>query len=184
MDRGPGAGTLFHNQTGGHPGTHFPCHPAGKPFHSRQSVPVDLVCRLHIEMVMKKTLFLEADLYSGPRSAERRQQERFPLDHRAEIKLIAKDGRLLTAEVTVEDWSDSGCRVVSGIRLKTGDIIALKPLDKDPSAADELEPRLFEIIWTNRRIAFWIAGAVKLHGENPARRQFLPASSTTESSSK
>ena len=123
---------------------------------------------------MKKTLFLDADIYSGAQASERRQQERFPIDHRAEIKVIAKDGSLISDEVSLEDWSDTGCRFVSGIPLKSGDVVSLKPIEGDQNTQDTREPRLFEVIWTNRRIAFWVAGAVKLQGEHPATCQFPP----------
>lgn len=133
---------------------------------------------------MNKTLLLlNLDSTSATEAPEHRQEERFPLDQRGEIKVIDKGGRLLIEEVTLEDWSDAGCRFVAGIPLKAGDIVAIKPLEKDASTPDDREPRLFEVTWTNRRIAFWVAGAIKLQGEKLATFQFPPARSTPERTS-
>ena len=127
---------------------------------------------------MNKTLLLDLDMSSETETPERRHEKRFPLDHRGQIKMIDKDGRLLMEEVTLEDWSDAGCRFVSSIPLKAGDIVAIKPLEKDETNPDDREPHLFEVTWTNRRIAFWVAGAIKLQGEKLAIFKFPPANST------
>ncbi len=133
---------------------------------------------------MNKALLLDLDLSSAADAPDHRHEERYALDNRGEIKVIDKDGRLLIDEVTLEDWSDAGCRFVSGIPLKAGDIVAIKPLEKDETAPCDREPRLFEVTWTNRRIAFWVAGALKLEGEKLATFKFPPANSAPERPSK
>lgn len=124
---------------------------------------------------MNKTLFLDKDTSGKTPNGERRQEDRFPVHNRGEIKIIDKAGRLLAEEVTLEDWSDEGCRFVAGIALKAGDIVAVKPVKTLDKALTDQQPQLFEIVWTNRRIAFWVAGAIKLKGEKLAKVKFPPA---------
>ena len=126
---------------------------------------------------MNKTLLLDLDTPSGAETPDRRHEDRFPLDLRGEIKSINKNGHLLMEEVILEDWSDAGCRFVSSIPLKAGDIVAVRPLEKDEIAPDDREPHLFEVTWTNRRIAFWVVGAVKLQGAKLAALKFPPPDS-------
>jgi hypothetical protein len=133
---------------------------------------------------MNKLLSLDLDTPSGTEKPKRRHEGRFPLDHRGEIKIIDKDGRLLIEEVTLEDWSDEGCRFVCSIPLKAGDFVAIRPMEKDENAPDDREPHLFEVTWTNRRIAFWVAGAIRLQGEKLAALKFPPPDSNPGRTSK
>ncbi len=103
---------------------------------------------------------------------DRRQEERLRVNLPGEIKVIDKTGHLVIGEITIEDWSDGGCRFEAGISLKAGDIVAIKPLEHGGNTLEDQHPHLFEIAWTNRRVAFWVAGAIKLQGEKLASIKF------------
>ena len=132
---------------------------------------------------MNKIFTLDLDTPATEVPMERRHEQCFPLDNRGEIRVIDKDGRLVGEEVILEDWSDVGCRFQTGMRLQAGEIVAIRPLEKDEQDSDGIEPHLFEIMWTNRRIAFWVAGAIKLQGEKLAATKFPPADHTPGRSS-
>jgi hypothetical protein len=106
---------------------------------------------------------------------ERRQEERLEMKLPGEIKIIERTGRLVRESVTIENWSETGCRFESGIPLKTGDIVTVKLLDAGDERTEDHVPYLFEIVWTNRRVAFWIAGALRLQGDKLASAKFPPA---------
>jgi hypothetical protein len=117
---------------------------------------------------MNKTLTLPRDTSMETVTAERRQEGRLQSNIPGEIKVVDKAGRTVTGEITIEDWSDAGCRFEAGIPLKAGDIVAIKPLETAKDDLQDQQPLLFEIAWTNRRVAFWVAGAIKLQGEKLA----------------
>lgn len=133
---------------------------------------------------MNKTLTLLRDISTETVSVERRQEERLQLNILGEIKIIDKTGRLLIDGITIEDWSDAGCRFEAGIPLKAGDIVAIRPLESGNNALEDQQIQLFEITWTNRRVAFWVAGAIKLQGEKLATIKFPLANYTPERSPK
>jgi hypothetical protein len=66
------------------------------------------------------------------------------------------------------------------MHLNAGDIVAIKSLKTDENTLQDQEPHLFEIAWTNRRVAFWIAGASKLEGEKLASVKFSLANYSSE----
>jgi hypothetical protein len=122
-------------------------------------------------------MLLDLDLSTATISTSRRLEARLPQQNRGEIRVIDNAGRLLIEEVILEDWSEQGCRFVAGVALKGGDIVAIKPLGvagAQENCTDDQQPQLFEIMWTNRRIAFWVAGAIRLQGKKLAANKFPP----------
>jgi hypothetical protein len=114
---------------------------------------------------MNPTLTLLRGEPTGTSAPERRQEERLQANVPGEIKIIDKTGRLAIEDIWIDDWSETGCRFEAGIPLQAGEIVAIKALLTDETAMQGEEPQLFEIAWTNRRVAFWAAGAIKLQGE-------------------
>jgi hypothetical protein len=105
-------------------------------------------------------------------SAERRLEPRIQTKIQSELTGIDRVGRLFSTEITIEDMNELGCRFECGISLEAGDLVAIQPLEQDRGGADVPEPQLFEVTWTNRRVAFWTVGAMKLQGEKLAQINF------------
>jgi len=133
---------------------------------------------------MSKTLTLLRGDSTETSTIERRLQERVRVNIPGEIKIINNEGQLILGNISIEDWSDAGCRFEAAIPLKAGNIVAIKPLKTDEKTLQDQEPHLFEIAWTNRRVAIWIAGACKLQGEKLASVKFSLANYTSERRSK
>jgi hypothetical protein len=129
---------------------------------------------------MSKTLTLLRGTSTEKVTVERRLEERNQVNALGEIRIIDKTGRLHIDGITIEDWSDSGCRFEAGIPLKAGDIVAIKPLESGEYALKDRQAQLYEITWTNRRVAFWIAGAIKIEGKKLATIKFPLAIYTPE----
>jgi hypothetical protein len=129
---------------------------------------------------MSKTLTLLRGISTETATVERRLQERVRVSVPGEMKIINNEGQLIIGNIFIEDWSEAGCRFETAIPLKAGDIVAVKPMRMDEKILQDQESRLFEIAWTNRRVAFWIAGATKLQGEKLASVEFSLANYSSE----
>jgi hypothetical protein len=96
---------------------------------------------------------------------EHRQEDRTETVIHGELTAIDRAGRLFMTEITIENVNEMGCRFECGIPLQTGDIVAICTADPGPKSLSERRPHLFEVAWTNRRVAFWVIGATKLHDQ-------------------
>lgn len=97
---------------------------------------------------------------------ERRQQGRTETVIQGELTAMDRAGRLFMTQITIENVNEMGCRLECGIPLQIGDIVAISTADPGPKVLSKKRPHLFEVAWTNRRVAFWVVGATKLQDQS------------------
>ena len=146
-------------------------------------LPASIYLATHLlpSNLVSKTFTLQSDRPQQTAAVERRHEERLDVNIPGEIKAIGKAGRLFAEEIIIEDWNEEGCRFESAMALKAGDIVAIRPRI---SGMEEQNPGLYEIVWASRKIAFWVAGAIKVPQEKLASINSLLANLTIRRSPK
>lgn len=115
------------------------------------------------------------DIPIGDINSERRIEERLLINAQVEIAGIDYAGNSFTELTKVKNFSDVGCHFQTQTPLRCGTIVAIKPLGPNGQRMPQDQFKLFEIVWTTRLGAGWIAGARSLKGEKLESVKFPPA---------
>jgi len=133
---------------------------------------------------MSKTDKQICDLPLGMAYADRRLEKRLQVNMLRQLTGIDRAGRMFVTEITIEEVSETGCRFESGIPLEAGDVVAIKSLGPGQNSLHDPQPHLYEVSWTNRRVAFWVVGAVRVQGEQFGLNKFPSGRFTSKRPSK
>jgi hypothetical protein len=113
---------------------------------------------------------------------ERRAGNRFLLHSRVEITGVDDAGLQFAERTHLEDVGDLGCRFSLHRSVGRGGILGIEPLGRDGESLVEEFPRLFLIIWVERRDGGMNVGARSLRENELSDAAILAIRSASNSS--
>jgi hypothetical protein len=126
-----------------------------------------------------------AQALKGPKEAandavfDRRKAKRLFLFFPIEISGVDQDGRAFQEHTKTDDISDTGCRLVTSVRLNCGDRINIRLTPPPGTRFPEESPVQFEVMWIHPINSGWSIGVRNIHGGKIWKVSFPPSKSST-----
>jgi hypothetical protein len=108
------------------------------------------------------------DISIGDVTCERRAETRLLTNAHVEIAGVDIAGNSFNELTKVKNFSDVGCQFQTQIPLRSGTVVAIKPLGPNGQRTHEEPFKFFEIVWTARCVPGWLAGVRALQVEKPS----------------
>ena len=109
---------------------------------------------------------------------DRRKAKRLFLNFPVEVSGKDRNGQPVVEKTKTDDISDQGCRLVTTIPVKRGDVVDIRPTNPPGESLPEESAQQFEIMWVHATNSGWSVGARKVHDGKIWKVSFPPAKSS------
>jgi hypothetical protein len=110
---------------------------------------------------------------------DRRKAKRLFLFFPIEISGVGQDGQPFIEHTRTDDISDTGCRLVTSVRLNRADLINIKMTPPPGTRFPEESPHPFEVMWVHPIKSGWSIGARNIDGSQIWKVTFPPPKPST-----
>jgi hypothetical protein len=110
---------------------------------------------------------------------DRRKAKRLFLNFSVEISGMDRNGQPVVEQTKTDDISDTGCRLVTTIPVRRGDVVDIRLTNPPGTKLPEESAQQFEIMWVHPTRAGWSVGARKVLNGKIWKVSFPPPRSNT-----